>query len=99
MTCLAATIACLTPTLAWAPGRIILAAALLAVALIFIVIVGVFLRRALLGGSSQGVDHGVSLEKMRRLHEAGELSDEEFAAVKDSLARKIQQRKSENGQR
>ena len=76
--------------LAWSPVRIVVLAAVLAVALILLVLVGVILRRVLIGGANEPADPGgVTFERLRRLHEAGELSDEEFAAVKASLARRM----------
>ena len=96
---LAAVLGLTTTVLGWSAVRIVVLAAVLAVALLVLVLVGVILRRALMGGTNEPTDTGgVSFEKLRRMHEAGELSDEEFAAVKASLARRMNRGPEGNGQ-
>lgn len=85
--------------LAWSPSRVISSAAMLAGAVILLVLVGVVVRRLVVGRGDQAPAQraGLTLREMRRMHEAGELSDEEFEAVKASLARRMEQAEDRGG--
>lgn len=80
------------PLLAQSPDRVdqatqqvLWAVAMILVAIVVVVVVALVLRRLLLKPPDQTASRGFTLAEMRRLHEQGELSDEEWEAARSAL--------------
>jgi len=65
--------------------EIVLYAAALLVAVLVVIVVALVVRRWLLGSADTGDAGGFTMAEMRRMHEAGELSDEEWESAKAAL--------------
>ena len=68
-----------------AATEIIVYAGALLVAVLIVIVVAVLVRRLLLRSSDPSDAGGFTLAEMRRMHEAGELSDEEWESAKAAL--------------